>query len=324
VPPGAPLDAEVEELQQKANRSERLAARGAVRGEEYRAAVLALERARRQKEATWGRLPPAKAHAGEGEGGAAEKPGQDMLLREGVAAMASAEKLRDFFQYVIDRRVTLPRQKSALLPIAGKGVEGSRVSIYNENTQPKFPLLGLRLKNTFGLHLMQGPVTVSEGSTYAGDARVMDLQPNEERLLSYAVGLGTEVKPEAAADSGRLTQVKVVQGVLCIATKLREKKTYAVKNRNPQGRTVLIEHPVRDQFKLAGITMLAATARNAYRFEAQVPAGKTATQAVTEERNVGSAVQLTNSPDVFLQNTGPRSRSSSPSRWTRRGRWSPP
>jgi hypothetical protein len=36
-----------------------------------------------------------------------------------------------------------------------------------------------------------------------------------------------------------------------------------------------------------------------------VPVGKTATQAVTEERDVGSAVQLTNSPDeqvrVFLQ-----------------------
>ena len=42
----------------------------------------------------------------------------------------------------------------------------------------------------------------------------MDLQPGEERLLSYAVGLGTEVKPEAAADSGRLTHLKAVKGIL--------------------------------------------------------------------------------------------------------------
>jgi hypothetical protein len=76
---------------------------------------------------------------------------------------------------------------TALLPIVGKGVEASRVSIYNEDTQAKFPLLGLRLKNTSGLHLMQGAVTVFEGSSYAGDERIMDLQPNEERLLSYAV-----------------------------------------------------------------------------------------------------------------------------------------
>jgi hypothetical protein len=103
---------------------------------------------------------------------------------------------------------------SALLPVAGQDVEASHVSVYNENSQPTFPLLGLRLKNSSGLHLLQGPVTVFEGGTYAGDAGIADLQPGEERLLSYAVGLGTEVKPEAAADGGRLTQVKVVQGVL--------------------------------------------------------------------------------------------------------------
>jgi hypothetical protein len=113
------------------------------------------------------------------------------------------------------------------LPIVGKDVEGTRVSIYNKNTQPKSPLLGLRLKNTSGLHLLRGLLTVFEGGTYAGDARIADLQPNEERLLPYAVGLGTEVKPEAAG-SGRLTHVKAVKGVLYI-TKLRETKTYTVR-----------------------------------------------------------------------------------------------
>ena len=188
-----------------------------------------------------------------------------MDLGASVATAAAAEKLGDFFQYVVERPVTLPRQKSALLPIVGKGVEATRVSIYNEGTQPKFPLLGLKVKNTSGLHLMQGPVTVFEGSTYAGDARIADLQPNEERLLSYAVDLGTEVKPEVSADSGRLTHVKAVKGALYTTTKLRETETYTVRDRNPQGRAVLIEHPLRGQFKLAGITMLAQTARDAYR-----------------------------------------------------------
>jgi hypothetical protein len=222
-----------------------------------------------------------------------------------VATAASAAQLGDFFQYVIDHRVTLPRQKSALLPIVGKDVEASRVSIYNEGTQPKFPLLGLKLKNTSGLHLMQGPVTVFEGSTYAGDARVADLQPNEERLLSYAVDLGTEVKPETTADSGRLTHLKAVKGVLYSTTKLRETKTYAVKNRNPQERTVLIEHPVRPDFKLVRKDRPAETARDVYRFELKVPAGKSATQRVTEERDLTSTALLTNSPDeqvrIFLQ-----------------------
>jgi hypothetical protein len=152
---------------------------------------------------------------------------------------------------------------------------------------------------------MQGPVTVFEGSTYAGDARIADLQPNGERLLSYAVDLGTEVKPEVTADSGRLTHVKAVKGTLYTTTKLREKKTYAVKNRNPQDRLVLIEHPVRGEFRLVDTAKPAETARDVYRFELKVPAGETAKQTVMEERDVGSAVQLTNSPDeqvrLFLQ-----------------------
>jgi hypothetical protein len=96
-------------------------------------------------------------------------------VARGAEGRSQEEKLVDFFQYTVEKPLTVPRQKSALLPVVGKDVEASRVSIYNEGTQAKFPLLGLKLKNTSGLHLMQGPVTVFEGSTYAGDARVADL-----------------------------------------------------------------------------------------------------------------------------------------------------
>ena len=115
------------------------------------------------------------------------------------------------------------------------------------------------------------------------------------------MGLGTEVKPEVAADGGRLTHVKAVKGTLHTTTKLRETKSYTVKNHNPQGRAVLIEHPVRPEFKLVDTTNLVQTARDAYRFELKVPAGQTAKLTVTEESDVGSAVLLTNSPDELRE-----------------------
>src|SRR5262249_51906173 len=65
-----------------------------------------------------------------------------MNLGQSVASAASASKLGDSFQYAIDPPVSLPRQKSALLPIVGKDVAGERVSIYSERVHPKFPLLG--------------------------------------------------------------------------------------------------------------------------------------------------------------------------------------
>jgi hypothetical protein len=238
-----------------------------------------------------------------------EKLDERMKLGDaGVSTMATATKLGDFFQYALDKPVSLPRQKSALLPIVNKDVEGARVSIYNERTQAKFPLLGLKFKNTSGLHLSQGPITVFEGSNYAGDSRILDVEPNEERLLSYAVDLGMEVNPVLASDNGRITNVKVVKGILYSTTKLRETKTYTIVNRNDAERLVLVEHPVRNDFHLTDDTSKPAeTASDVYRFEVKVPAGKTATQAVTEERVIGEQVQLTNSNDdqmrIFINST---------------------
>jgi hypothetical protein len=231
-----------------------------------------------------------------------------LQLGLGVSSVATASKLGDYFQYVIDKPVSLPRQKSALLPIVNKDVEGTWLSIYNEHTQAKFPLLGLRLKNTSGLHLMQGPITVFEGSNYAGDARILDLQPKEERLLSYAVDLGTEVNPVASSDNGRYTMIKAVKGVLHTTTKLKETKTYTIKNRNETERVVLIEHPVRNEFKLVDEKAKPdEVSSDVYRFEVKVPAGKTETQVVNEERVLNEQVQLANFNDdqirIFLNSS---------------------
>src|SRR5204862_923802 len=144
---------------------------------------------------------------------------EGMDLGRGVQSAATASQLGDFFQYALDKPVSLARQKSALLPIVNKEVEGQRVSVYNQATHAKFPLLGLKFKNTTGLHLNQGPVTVFEASSYAGDARVLDVQPNEERLISYAVDLGTEVEPVVENPRHTLTKVKVVKGVLHSTTR---------------------------------------------------------------------------------------------------------
>ncbi len=225
----------------------------------------------------------------------------DLELSKGVASSATAGELGDFFQYMIDHPVTLPRQKSAMLPIVQKDVEADRVSIYNERTQAKHPLLGLKFRNTTGMHLMQGPITVFEGSSYAGDARVLDVQPKDERLISYAIDLGTEVEPIAKQQPNRLTKVKVNKGILYRTDKVREEKTYNVKNRSEHDRVVLIEHPFRADFNLVSKDKPAERARDVYRFELKVAAGKTVTEEVIEEKDLGSNVTLSNTDDNTMR-----------------------
>jgi hypothetical protein len=230
---------------------------------------------------------------------------QAKAIARSVASAASASQLGDFFQYKIDHPVSLPRQKSALLPIVSQDITGKRVSIYNEGVHAKFPMLGLKFSNTTGLHLMQGPITVFEGDSYAGDAQIQDIRPKEERLLSFAIDLGMEVEPLRKDDSGRLTAVKIYKGILQATTRLREAKRYNVVNRADKDRTLLIEHPYRSNFHLTSKEQPAERTREVYRFQLKVPAGKGGHLDVVEETDQRQDLSLSNVDDqtvrVFLQ-----------------------
>jgi hypothetical protein len=231
----------------------------------------------------------------------------NMNFREGVASAAIATELGEYFKYELEHPVSLPRQKSALIPIVNGPVEASRVSIYNEGVHPKFPLLGLRFKNTTGLHLLQGPVTVFENNTYAGDARVGDLQPNETRLVSYAVDLGTEVAPEIPNPADNLTAIKVYKGILYATHKVRHTKVYTIKNRSQHERLVLVEHPYRADLALIKPEKSAERARDVYRFEVKAESNKPVKLEVVQEEQRVDVMQLTNTNDdtvrYFLRGT---------------------
>ncbi len=241
-------------------------------------------------------------------GGATKTPSLGFYARDTAAELAqrlgtgsvqnaaTAGALGDFYQYTIDHPVTLPRQKSAMLPVVGKDIEGTRVSIYNVNVQAKHPLLGLRFKNTSGAHLNQGPMTVFEGSVYAGDTRVLDVQPNEERLLSYAIDLGTEVDPKAGAGKQKITSIKAVKGIVTTVTKITEETTYKVVNRSQTDRTLLIEHPNRtaQQFKFVDTPKPVEDTPEVFRFQLALKAGEAKSFTVKEERDNTTTISLTN------------------------------
>ena len=157
---------------------------------------------------------------------------------DSVNAAALAETIGDQARYTIDHKISLARQRSALLPLVNQEVTGQRVSIFNEKVNSKFPLRGLKIKNATAQNLMQGPVSVYEGSSYAGDARLPDLQANEERLLSFAVDQAVEIKSETKSEPESLTMVRILKGVLEETHRQRNTVKYRVKNRSNQERTL--------------------------------------------------------------------------------------
>ncbi|MBM3222601.1 MAG: DUF4139 domain-containing protein, partial [Candidatus Tectomicrobia bacterium] len=223
-----------------------------------------------------------------------------LALDQGVESTAQTAEVGELFAYALSTPVSLPRQKSAMLPIVNDTVEGTKVAIYNQRVHARYPLHGLRLRNATALHLSQGPVTVFDGGVYAGDARLDDLPAGQERLLSYAMDLKTEVEPVSAPEQRELVTVSLRKGTLLVTQKAIAEKTYNIRNRDQKSRVVLVEHPFRAEWQLAAPTTASERTREAYRFTVTVEAGQGARLQVREEKPLQQSVALTDAgPDVL-------------------------
>ncbi|HTJ20803.1 MAG TPA: DUF4139 domain-containing protein [Gemmatimonadaceae bacterium] len=212
----------------------------------------------------------------------AQAPGASIDAASSVESMAAAGKLGALFQYTI-ANVTLPRQKSAMLPIITDSIELERLSIYNAAVLRTNPLNGVRLKNTTGKHLLQGPVTVLDKGGYAGDARIDDVPPGQERFLSYGIDLDMRVDNTKNTRAGAVRTASIVKGVLYVTNKWVSSQEYAVENKTSKDKVIVIEHPVRPGFKLVDTQAPIETTPTVYRFKGTAVANKITTLTVKEE-----------------------------------------
>jgi len=255
-----------------------LADRGAdARGERRKAGEMGRLRANRALAAAPGAPPMMKAEGEQAERAAA------LALARGVSAVATEQAVGELFSYHIKTPVTLPRRKSAMLPIVNQAVKARKLSIYNAGVMATNPLNGLWLTNSTQSSLLAGPVTVFEGGTYAGDAQLGNFPAGDKRLLSYAIDLKVTVDPSASS-SQRIVAAKIVRGVLTVSRRNEFNQSYLVKNKSDSDRVLLIEHPFSADRKLLEPAEPAEKTPQFYRFETKVPAGKTGKFEVKEER----------------------------------------
>ena len=218
--------------------------------------------------------------------------GQD----SGIKAAATGNEVGDLFEYKIDRPVTVPRNRSALIPILQTRMEGERVAIYNESARKDRPMSGLRLKNTSALTLEDGSMTVIDGDAYAGEALIERLKPGEERLISYAVDLGTLVTSHSEPGKNRpVFLVRSINGVFQAHYYQTETKTYTLTNQTDKPRVVYVEHPIRKDWLLADDTAkpVERTA-NFYRFRVEITPRTKLELPITERQALMDRYQVSN------------------------------
>lgn len=214
----------------------------------------------------------------------------------GIVTAAEGAEVGDLFEYRIEQPVTVRRDRSALIPILQTQMEGTRVSVFNLAEGRSRPMSGLLLKNTSPLTLEGGALTVIDGDAYAGEALLERLKPEEKRLISFALDLGTLVTVRAEEENSPAFNVRIMHGTLYATHHHRQKKLYTLRNQTPHPRTVYVEHPVRDQWELDDKVTPKPDGKSQryYRFRVELKPNETQELVVAERQQGRETYALSN------------------------------
>lgn len=227
---------------------------------------------------------------------AAADKSRRFLLRDSVLPRADAGEIGELFQYTVRGPVNLEQHRSSMIPVINSPLQTEKLSIYEESVHDKHPLRGVRVKNTTDLFFMEGPVTVYDEETYAGEAVLENVPTGKEALLTYAVDLAVEVAAEADMKPQSVVDVRFIKGALLVTKKQVRQQKYVVKNSAEELRTVLIVHPKRNGWKLITPADPAEVTRDSYRFRLELSGGESKQLEVQTEQTIEQRLALTNLP----------------------------
>lgn len=196
------------------------------------------------------------------------------------ADVAQTQDLGDYFEYNIKQNITIGKNQSALVPILQSRIEAEKVTLWSTDSQRA--LRALWIKNASGQILDSGTFNIVDGDTFAGEGLIETVHPEERRLLSYAADTAVRVTSESEAKDLPVSRIQVLKGVMFMSREHRNKIKYTVRNADTAARQVVIEHPVREGWKLTDEKKPEETSASRYRFRVAVDPNKTNELTVEE------------------------------------------
>jgi chaperonin cofactor prefoldin len=211
---------------------------------------------------------------------------------------AQARELGELFEYSFSAPITVRKDESAMLPFLQQQVTARKLLIYSGGDGQN-PRNAAEITNSSGKTLDGGPITVYEGNAYAGEALVETVKAGDKRLISYAVDLGTRITTKLDSASQTIREIHVRRGLITTRWAARETTTYTIRNVDQKAKLLIIEHPIRPQYKLLNLKP-AETTSAVWRFEVKLAPGASETFPVGEERVYDNSLMLVNAAPDFL------------------------
>ena len=217
---------------------------------------------------------------------------QDAPAATPVDVAAESKDLGDYFEYNLKQSVTIGKNQSALVPILQSRIDAEKVTLWTANTnQPA--LRAIWIKNASGLTLDSGTFNIIDSGTFAGEGLLQTVHPDERRLLSYAADTAVRVTAQSDFKNQPVSRIRLTRGLMYITREQRSKITYTIRNSDTAARQVVVEHPVREGWKLTPEAKPEETSATHDRFRVAVDPGKTSELAVEEFHPEESRVVLT-------------------------------
>lgn len=223
---------------------------------------------------------------------------------ENESAAAVGGNLGQLFEYSLKEKITVMKNQSALVPIVQSPIEAEKVTLVTAQEDGELqgrPLRALWLRNTSGLTLDGGTFNILEQESFAGEGIMDILHPNERRLLSYAADTALRVTSKDGDESKTAKRVIVVKGVMTVTRDERSERVYTVHNADTTPRQVILEHPIREHWKLAADLKPEDSGATYYRFRVAVAPGKTEKLVIKESRPDYTSIRISTITDNQLK-----------------------
>jgi len=216
-------------------------------------------------------------------------------------AQVRERKVGDLFEYEIEHPVTIRRNQSALVPIVLRPFEGRPVLLYNKQTRAENPMRCVEFKNSTGLTLEGGPVTVLEGGSYTGEAMLETTKPDDQRLVPYAVELGVSATDSIDSHNDRISKIVIRRGQLKTFYAQAQKTTYHLHNKSDSEQVLYLDH-LRggNEWKLFEMAEPHEITENYWRFKFSLPAKQVTRFVIQQRLTLHQAYALTDITDTQL------------------------
>ena len=221
-----------------------------------------------------------------------------------LQATSEGRELGDLFEYRFGKPVTVKRNESAMLPFLQQKLEARKLLIYTDMSS-QHPMNAAELTNSTGKTLDGGPITVYDQASYAGEALVETVKSGDRRLIGYGIDIGTRITTAIDSSMQAVREFHLRRGVLTTKAAVIETRTFTIRNVDNRPKTLIVEQPIRQGYKVVNQKPTAVTASK-NRFEVKLAAAATEKFVLQEERLDQQSYMVTNlNPDFlvsFIQN----------------------